>query len=297
VTHFSKGKLEVHHSLSACSLAHIRHSAAVLSFAIRVTLVGNVLAPITGFLMHWVKTHSDFDTSIAVTMTPEWIREYRPVLSQRDDGHVLYSMWSYGKPKGMVVICHRMCRQNIKFKASGGFVRHTCQGCNSVCFTPEFLTDRTTVLGRRVILKTAFPQEQYPTEWELPKSAPTNPPRTTVQPPSISSNAVVHPPSSGVEPQLSTTPSPASSSSLRITIPPRLRGPTPAISRSQSPATPAISPSPSQSTSGTVSRHDATPTPPPPSPLEPPPAGPHKRKSTEALNTRPRLHKMRKNQD
>lgn len=53
----------------------------------------------------------------------------------------------------------------IKSKPRAENVRFTCMGCGSKCSVPHVRLDRTTTLGRKGLIKTAFPQEQHRVVW------------------------------------------------------------------------------------------------------------------------------------
>jgi hypothetical protein len=104
-------------------------------------------------------------------MDAEWARLHRPVLSQKDTGHVLYTKYSWYEPGGKVVLCHnRTCNGEIKGRADGRKVKLRCNSCGSTCVAEKVTTDQTTVLGRKALVKTRFPQEQYLVEWKTNKS-------------------------------------------------------------------------------------------------------------------------------
>jgi len=43
---------------------------------------------------------------------------------------------------------------------------YECSGCKSRCYLPNPLLDRSTVLGKKLLVRTEYPQGTYPVEWE-----------------------------------------------------------------------------------------------------------------------------------
>jgi len=233
-------------------------------------------------------------------MPDDWVHEHQPVISRHSTGHQLYSKFSVERPRGMVVLCHRVeCKQVLKFRINGIWVDMTCPGCKSTCRMRKHVTDDKTPLGKASIVRVQYPPPQFPTEWWLPKDGPiaellnaaaVRPQTSTRRPKNAQANLLpllanlppplAHPP----PPQLihsvsSRTSTPAvgvsSSSSTTIIIPPRNSQ----LARSRSaPAIRSIS---------------ATPTPPPQSPHEPSPT-PSEGKRQLVDGTRPRGQKKRK---
>ena len=247
-------------------------------------MVGDVGTTITQFVTRWVQTPSNYDTLVATTMHKDWVHKHQPVISQHSTGHQLYDRFSVERPKGMPVVCHRReCKQIIQYRIHSDEVRMACPGCLSTTRIPKILPDRDNILSNVGIVRVEYPPRDYPAQWWFPQDGPLNelarPPAKTIQietrrpkeknkaPPwfgyrpclkghlpvpfdhrssqmscSISLNTLLTP-----TPTLQPVPS---SSSLRVTVPPR----NPAITRSQS--TPSMR------------NQSATPTPPPQSPYE-----------------------------
>jgi hypothetical protein len=152
--------------LSTC--VSFRHCAdAVLSLSNRKTVVGTVASVSAEFMARWVQSPSDYDYLIASTMPYSWVTAHRPVLSTHQHGHVLYSNFTFREPNGMVVVCHSNCTQPPDYHPTKNNVRFTCYECNSRCTTGKYVTDRTTTLGRKSLIKVPYPQLQYPTEWKF----------------------------------------------------------------------------------------------------------------------------------
>ena len=120
--------------------------------------------------MRWIQTPSDYDFLVAATMSADWAHRHKPVISRRcaDQIHTLYSKFSFEQPGGEIVLCHRRCGQPLKSRldVKTNKVAILCPGCGSKCKVPKVVSDRTTVLGRRGIVKSAYPQTQFPTEWK-----------------------------------------------------------------------------------------------------------------------------------
>ena len=219
-------------------------------------------------------------------MAARWIDKHMPVITRRINdapNHVIYQMFSVGRPYGKEVLCHmRSCRHEVTYRADKR-VKHTCKGCGSFCWTEKVTSDQTTLLGSRSIVKTVYPMEQYPAQWKNKDDPNLEPsqskhkasnkrsrslvsaPQTRVEPPAKPHAKRPSPPTEGTPflrppvmgtrstslPEPAPTPGP-SSSSLRITVPARkTRSPSEVRGRD---------------------RLSATPTPPPTSSHEPSPA-------------------------
>lgn len=148
---------------------------AVVSLANRTTIVGDVAATLVDFLVAWVTTPSSYDVLFAKTIRDDWARRHRPVLTTRQDGHVLYTGFSPAEPNGEVVRCHRQCApenqwSNVRKKN----ILFICKQCNSQCVVGKATYDASTFLGARHLIKTVFPQKQAETQWG-PVTRPTTP--------------------------------------------------------------------------------------------------------------------------
>jgi hypothetical protein len=140
---------------------------AVLSFARGPTLVGDISGVVSSFAMLWAQSPSDYDFLISQSMMTDWVYQHMPVLSRHQTGHILYTKFSLYEPRGMLVLCHRRCKEGVSGRAHGDEVQYECDGCKSRCVTPKLLSSRDTTLGRRALVKTTYPQEQWGTEWKL----------------------------------------------------------------------------------------------------------------------------------
>jgi hypothetical protein len=140
----------------------------MLSMANNSTVVGRVAPTLADFASLWARSPSGYDFLIASTMKAEWAAVHKPVIS-REGVYTLYTQFKVSEPDGKLVLCHRMCKASISSKSRPNVVRFICSACGSRCSTPKFTSNRETLLGHRQLRKTTFPQEQYPTEWELPK--------------------------------------------------------------------------------------------------------------------------------
>jgi len=148
----------------------LRHCAdAVVSLANDVTLVSEVASNLAEFITRWIQSASDIDTIVGSTFPAKWARDHQPVVSTRDCGHTLYTKFDVKEPNGQLVLCHRMCGSEMRAKPGKENVRFTCYKCMSRCSVPRLEPDLRTYLGRRDLIRTAYPQAQFPTEWELPK--------------------------------------------------------------------------------------------------------------------------------
>jgi len=143
----------------------------LISMADRSNIVGEVASTLAELASRWIQSGTiDFDLLIAATVDSEWARIHKPVISTNKFGHTLYTKFLTSEPQGMLVICHRNCGAEVLAKPKKNKVNYTCMGCGSTTKTTLFKSDKTTILGYRGLTKTPFPQEQYPTEWTLPKA-------------------------------------------------------------------------------------------------------------------------------
>ena len=152
-----------------CLPSHRHCADAVLSLSNHATVVSQVALPLVHFCTRWAQSPSAFDFLVASTMPTDWVEVHKPVLSTRTMGHAIYTRFSFAEPFGKIVLCHRMCTGQLRAKAGKTTTKITCMTCGSTCSVPKVTTDRTTTLGRQSMVKVAYPQEQYPTEWKLPQ--------------------------------------------------------------------------------------------------------------------------------
>jgi len=223
--------------------------------------------------------------------------------------HILITRFSLGRPCGGAVLCHLRCDQDLIFKQTQSGVRLECPKCKSRCAIPQFMTSRTTVLGRKGLVAVAYPPAQYPTEWRLPPGGTPNatppirdattsraihplprqvgprlevpvPPDTMVRSVSLPSLAAetpsraIRPLPRQVGPRL-TVPTPPPNTIMRSTsLPPASTTAAPPPSnpplRIRIPARPRTQAPPPAGPSRAVGSRESTATPPPPTPQEPP---------------------------
>jgi hypothetical protein len=152
-----------------------RHCAdAVLSFARNSTIVSMISTTLLEFVSRWTSTSSGYDFLIAHTMPAEWVEIYAPVISRRATGHVLYDKFCLGRPFGMILVCHWGCNGPVDFTLhSKDGLRIKCPQCDSRSTIPPPWTDRQTTLGRRKLVKVAYPPPQYRAVWEVPSRVQT----------------------------------------------------------------------------------------------------------------------------
>jgi hypothetical protein len=156
-----------------------RHCAeAVLSFSNEVTLVGSIGAPLLDFAAAWAESNSDYDFIIARTFPPSWCSLHRPVISLRSPAsHWVYSGIDPLEPDGLPVRCHRGCGlHNLDPCQTSRKVKITCRSCHSTCEVGVTEVSSRTALGRREILKVAFPPPDAETNWTPPNQPQGKPP-------------------------------------------------------------------------------------------------------------------------
>ena len=231
---------------------------AVISLANAATLVSEVSSHLAEFAVRWIQSPSGFNEIVAATIPADWARAHRLVISRVDQGeqiHTLYTRFLLSEPKGMLVRCHNNCGQECKNRTSGNNRRFICMLCGSRTSIRRDDLDTSTVLGRKFLVETPFPQAQYPTQWTLATAddAPTAQKSTApahLQVPAMTIRTISLPtPSSG-----SAVPGPSVASSSQIPLPPPL--PPSIITRSRS-------------TSAMTDHRRSGATTPPPSPADP----------------------------
>ena len=217
---------------------------AVLSFANKTTIVGDIAPTLLSLISNWVETCSDYETLMAKSVSSTWANNHLPVLSGRGhdpsryskfskdgqevandtsdgDDHILYTRFNLGQPRGKTIKCHGGCDKGITSKQTKGGVRVECKGCKSRSMVPAFKTSTTTLLGKRGLVAVAYPQDQYPTpNWKLSQAGPPNPTPPTPAPP----ESTPAPPESTPAPLESTPPPkrPTPHLPLQSTLPPPL---------------------------------------------------------------------------
>jgi hypothetical protein len=140
---------------------------AILSLANKTTVVGDVATTLSDFVTLWVTTTSDYDMLIARTMSDDWAREHRPVLS-RKGVHTLYTGFTITEPNGGLVRCHQGCgNENRSHHVVRNTVVVSCRGCNSSCIIEKVGIDSSTTLGGRSLVKTRYPPTLVPAQWRL----------------------------------------------------------------------------------------------------------------------------------
>lgn len=247
-------------------IGRISHCAdAVLSFANRATVVGDIASGVNEFVTQWVQTLSDYDFLVATTMDRRWIDKHCPVFSRKVEGipvHTTYSGMTLGRPGGKVVVCHRMCREEILIQGDKQRERVDlrCSKCDSRCRVPMILPDNTTPLGARELFKTIYPPELFPVKWRL-KFTPTVNPTVNPNQGSRGSRSSLHPPT--VVAHSSSLPGSTTSSTPFSSLP-RLRVPGNTMNQGRGVSRPRSAP-------GLRDSLSFSPTPPPASPHEPSP--------------------------
>ena len=98
-------------------------------------------------------------------MGADWAALHRPVISRKGVGHVLYTKWTMQEPMGAILMCNKTCKQVLDYSQGDTNIRYHCPACKMRCYIPLFPSDRTTALGRAGLVKTVFPQPQYPAQW------------------------------------------------------------------------------------------------------------------------------------
>ena len=181
-------------------------------------IVAETASTLVEFSARWVQSATaDFDILVACTMDREWARVHKPVISTKGDGHMLYTKWQVSEPDGKRVICHRNCEARVNFKPRKESVKYNCTHCNSTTSTPLSKRNKATILGHWELTKTPFPQEQYPTEWELPKptyirsSKSLLPPRSKSTTPASITPTATPPPSTESDSEFLQEPGPSNS--------------------------------------------------------------------------------------
>ena len=103
--------------------------------------------------------------------------DYTPTLSIpmvlsfhiRGGKHFIYSKYDFLRPDGVLVWCHnRACKEPLTRRAHSKHV-YKCGECHSTCTTLLVKMDQTTLLGHITVVKTPYPQPQYPVEWSWPE--------------------------------------------------------------------------------------------------------------------------------
>jgi len=153
----------------------LSHDAdAILSFANKVMMVGLVSLPVIHFVIHWTISRSGYDNIIANAFHQEWSLQHRPVLSRGATNHTLYLGHSDLEPGGKRIICHHQTCSKEHLVVSGGgrnTVKVTCRNCQSWCEMRRVNPDTTTLIGRRLLVKTEYPQRQAEMEWRTKQQA------------------------------------------------------------------------------------------------------------------------------
>ena len=132
---------------------------AILSFAQKATVPGQMTSALINFALSWVSTHSDYDVLAATAFESEWAAKHRPVISTGTKTHWLYAGHNYLEPHGLPVVCpvgHE--RMYLRRQVHKKHVDIKCvrQGCGATGEFKRFDTDKATVLGRKGLVKVAF---------------------------------------------------------------------------------------------------------------------------------------------
>ena len=139
---------------------------AILSFAQKATVVGEMALDIKKFAVSWACTYSDYDVLIANSFNAAWAWQHRPVLSRGLTSHWLYSGHNYLEPEGLPVACYMQHpRMYLQKNVQKDTVSFKClyNQCGVVGEIDRFETSRATLLGRTQIVKVAFdPKSRFP---------------------------------------------------------------------------------------------------------------------------------------
>ena len=131
-----------------------------------MTIVGIILSCITNFTTLWTQTPSDYNWLIANELHSNFVHPHGPVLSHQRGKHFIYSKYNFLRPGGVLVWCHnRACKEPLTRRAHSKHVYYKCGECHSTCTTLLVKMDQTTLLGHITVVKTSYPQPQYPVEW------------------------------------------------------------------------------------------------------------------------------------
>lgn len=163
-----KGRGSLH--LPSCHRSYYRSicADAVISLSNKATVVHAVSTTIFEFIARWVQSFSGYDSIVASTMTPDWARAHMPVISLSSTQHVMYTAWDVARPHGQNVVCWQECNARLDKDIRANTVRLTCSACKAKTTVPKVLPRRDTALGKRSLVKVAFPVPKYPAEWEIP---------------------------------------------------------------------------------------------------------------------------------
>lgn len=121
---------------------------------------------VTKFAVSWASTYSLYDVLIANSFMQDWALQHRPVISRGTESHWLYAGHNYLEPDGLPVICQlnheRMyLRKDVQKRHVD--VRCLRGDCGATCEIKRFETEKTTVLGRRQLVKVMFdPKLRFP---------------------------------------------------------------------------------------------------------------------------------------
>ena len=156
------------------NLLLLSHCAdAVFSLANNNTVPDQVVSTIAAFAIRWIRTAStDLDVIIGNTIDQEWARLHQPVVSTKEEGHILYTRFDTAQPEGKLVCCPYDCKAPIVANKKERNVQFTCTGCKCRATAKLVKSDRETVLGRAGLRKTTFPQEifkEFTTWWHPPE--------------------------------------------------------------------------------------------------------------------------------
>lgn len=153
------------HCTGLCTFSHC--ADAVLSFANKTTVVGDIANTLSEFATAWTTTLSEYDTLFATTVRHDWARRHRPVLSRGNGLHYLYTGFHVTEPHGKLVRCHQMCGVEARsFTIKDKVVVIRCKRCRSTCTIDRVKPDRST-LGTQSIVKVAYPPDQVRVLWKF----------------------------------------------------------------------------------------------------------------------------------
>lgn len=100
----------------------------------------------------------------------DWTARHQPVLSRIGIGHVQYRRYKWDEPQGCLVLCPDRCVGGIKINQRKNLLQYKCRTCGKTATIPRSVTDldKSTTLGRQILVKTAFPRTLYSLQWKLP---------------------------------------------------------------------------------------------------------------------------------
>ena len=131
------------------AFSHIlSHLADVLSFADKCNIPSQLTTGVIDLCLRWAQSAStDYDVLFGPVLTPRWVRDHKPVLSNKTLGHVLYAEVTTAEPEGKLIVCHNQCEAILDVHSGKENVRFMCTKCESVTFVPLIIPQQGRVLG------------------------------------------------------------------------------------------------------------------------------------------------------